>query len=795
MMKHLTKLLSLMLVLSLILSLSPKVFAEEETALVETVPQETVLEENGFTYTVENGEATVVKGPRGQFETLEIPETLGGYPVTALGDSAFYSVGYDTRTQAVTLVIPDTVHTFGKNCFTNNTEIGSLNIPKSLSSVGTSCFKNTNLSFDSLTLNLTHLGSEAFYGVQINNLVLGEGLTIIGAYAFSNCKIQSLTLPHSVKDIKDYAFYFCLLTDLTIPEGIENIYCSAFAHNAIHTVNLPDSLLYIGSQVFEDNDLQQVTLPKNLEYLSGSAFNGNESLTKLEIPESLIFCAFGSSNDIEITGPADNIAVAFCLINRKPYRDVATGELLPAPETVTEDGIEYKICGEIAVVTSYNHSEMPKDLVIPATVSGKPVMAIWERALSGIPSESVTLPEGITFIGAGALSYCDNLSVAYFPESLQCINQQIFRKSDLLFLYVPSQIKYLVYPQPEPYLGSDPAIILCDPTNKLAEEYRYNTHIVFIEEERQYLLYDQGLYSTADGKTLRLDKMLARKEAYVPDYINEMPVTELLPQAIYSNEAICDVYFGNCITAIPKDIFVRFNPGHIYFPPSVTAIDEMFLSGDRISDFYMVVHEGTYAHHYAIIHDMRSIVIPKMRFTDVKPGSWYYDSVKYVFENGLMQGTSSTRFDPHGTMTRAMLAQVLFNLAGDESSSYPCPFTDVPRDSWYAKAVSWAAWCELVNGVTSTEFKPNDPVTREQMVTIFYRFANALQLDTSGRADLSGYEDDQKISGYATDAFSWAVEAGIINGVTDTKLDPKGLSNRAQVATVIARFMQWFSAQ
>ena len=182
-------------------------------------------------------------------------------------------------------------------------------------------------------------------------------------------------------------------------------------------------------------------------------------------------------------------------------------------------------------------------------------------------------------------------------------------------------------------------------------------------------------------------------------------------------------------------------------------------------------------------------------FWDVGSKDWFYDNVRYVAYNEYMTGTSATRFDPGSSMTRAMLVTVLYRMVGEpDVKSQKEPFTDVKSGTWYSDAVTWAYNTGVVKGVSETEFAPNTTITREQMVTIFYRYANYAGYDTSGRKGLSSFSDAKSISAYAQDAFAWAVDAGIINGFESkgTKtLQPQGTATRAQAAKIIQTFDDW----
>lgn len=177
-------------------------------------------------------------------------------------------------------------------------------------------------------------------------------------------------------------------------------------------------------------------------------------------------------------------------------------------------------------------------------------------------------------------------------------------------------------------------------------------------------------------------------------------------------------------------------------------------------------------------------------FTDVSVGSWYYDAVKYVYENGLMTGTSATLFSPNTTTTRGMIVTILYRLEGSPAVHSSAGFTDVPSGQWYTDAVNWAAANRIVDGYGNGKFGPMDPITREQMAAILYRYANDMGMDVTARADLSVYTDESDISAYAVEAMSWANAEGYITGTTATTLEPQGSATRAQVATILMRYAQ-----
>ena len=179
---------------------------------------------------------------------------------------------------------------------------------------------------------------------------------------------------------------------------------------------------------------------------------------------------------------------------------------------------------------------------------------------------------------------------------------------------------------------------------------------------------------------------------------------------------------------------------------------------------------------------------PAMPFVDIDENDWFYDVVLYAYENGLMTGTSADTFAPNQTTTRGMIVSMLARLEG-VTSAEDAGFADVAANDWYATAVNWAASVGVVNGYEDNTFRPNAPITREQMAAILYNYADYKGYDVSARADLSDYADAASISSWAEDVLAWANAEGLINGMTATTIDPQGATTRAQTAAMFERFL------
>lgn len=183
---------------------------------------------------------------------------------------------------------------------------------------------------------------------------------------------------------------------------------------------------------------------------------------------------------------------------------------------------------------------------------------------------------------------------------------------------------------------------------------------------------------------------------------------------------------------------------------------------------------------------------PSAAYTDVDTGAWYHSALDYVIANGIMSGYDAKTFDPNGTMTRAMLVTILGRSAGVKEADFTSTsFKDVEKNRWYSAYIEWASKNGIVNGYEDGAFRPNQGVTREEMVTILYRYwLKSGNQAESAKDALKDFADAASISDWAVDAMQWAIANGVVNGVGGGKLDPKGLASRAQVAKIIMVYLQ-----
>ena len=173
-------------------------------------------------------------------------------------------------------------------------------------------------------------------------------------------------------------------------------------------------------------------------------------------------------------------------------------------------------------------------------------------------------------------------------------------------------------------------------------------------------------------------------------------------------------------------------------------------------------------------------------FSDVSGGAWYAEAIQYVREHGIMNGTSATIFNPNGTVSRGQIAAILYRASGSPETSGGTDFTDVADTTYYADAVRWASTYGIVTGYVDGTFRPNNPITRQQLAAILWRYAGSPVAESS-----VDYADEADISAYADTAVDWARDTGIISGRDGNRFDPNGRATRAQAAVILYRYDTW----
>ncbi|MBQ6430967.1 MAG: S-layer homology domain-containing protein [Oscillospiraceae bacterium] len=453
----------------------------------------------------------------------------------------------------------------------------------------------------------------------------------------------------------------------------------------------------------------------------------------------------------------------------------------------TVDCVIYQIDpnAKTATVIGCIPEKLPDILELPETVDGCSVTKIAAGGLSPLHSHGLILPDTLTCIEENAIDtdesnadlficmpdnevtiasgYIQNFYVNYcfLPESFQ-LSAECLYPAEIIFSSCVGYEKHKVY------MG----------------EYQHLVTVDGIMDER-LMLSRSGVYRLDDGEYT----MILLSDGYpVPDAIAGIPVTRVAASC-----EIDDIYIvlGENVRVVEDGAFVAwawFNADYIYVPACIEYLPADYYP--TYSPCTMYGTSGGYAEQYAKEHGLLFEDPEKTPFTDVPETAWFFPYVHDVYWYGLMNGTSATTFEPNATTTRAMVVQVLYNLAGEDIGYYNV-FTDVKQNDWFSKAVIWAYAAGVSTGTSETTFSPNDSVTREQLAAFLYRFTTLCGFDCKERGDLSKFTDKNQISSYATDAIAWAVGVGIINGTSPTTVAPKNNATRAEIAAMLCRLLDY----
>ena len=540
------------------------------------------------------------------------------------------------------------------------------------------------------------------------------------------------TVPDGIKIIYGFAFMNCSsLTGITISDGVTGICWRAFSGcSSLASVTLPDSLTDIGSLAFENcSSLTDVTIPGSVSNIYTGAFSGCTNLNGMWVADSnLVFCS-------------DEYGVLFN--KNKTELIQAPGSILGAyriPDSVTKIGEE-----------AFYGCKRLTGVMIPNSVTH-----IDLGAFSNCSSlTSVTIPDSVTNIYPWAFDHCSSLTAI----NVSAGNRAYASENGVLF--TKDRTKLVTYPCGK----KDPAYKIPEGVTSIGKWAFYgcsNLTNVTIPEG----LKDIGWYAFMDCSNLESVTLSAT-------------VTSIDDGAFCDCRSLTSVSFSGNAPSLGYHVFyMSTDEGQEIIIPGLTIY---FIEGKR----------GWTTPTWNGVHTVCREKEPDdkpVEFVDVAKKAWYYEAVEYAVTNGLMNGVGNDRFDPEGSMTRAMLVTVLWRYEG-EPEAPANTFSDVKAGSWYFDAVSWAAANNIVGGVGNNKFDPDGNITREQMATILYRYCNGKGIDTSKQASISGFPDAGKVSSYAQTAMQWAVAERLVNG-SDGKLLPQGNATRAQVATILMRFIE-----
>ena len=717
-----------------------------------------------------------------------------------------------------------------------------ITIPESITSIGQSAFRGCiNLMNLEIPDKVTSIGSGAFFGCESleGTLKVPDGVKKIESETFAGCRsVTAISIPKSVQIIGSMAFHSCMsLTALEIPDGVLSIGEGAFTQcNNLTSVIIPDSLINVGKFVF-----QRCTKLMDL-YYAGTEEQWKNLTSGLGdlLPEKTMVHVNATGPDNPgntLTKPTKtytvNIQVDGCgtISGNGTYQEGALITVIATPSEGydfnywSENGIvrsyqekyEFEVTGDIVLVAHFREKKVEHTITF-ATNGGSKINDLTVSAGTTVDlTKYIPIKEGYTFAGW----YSDSKLTTAVTSLKLTGDTTVYAKwtpaeytltfatnggskiNDLpvsagttvdLTKYIPTKEGYT-------FAGwySDSKLTTAVTSLKLTADT--TVYAKWIPAEYTLTFATNGGSKINDlpvsaGTTVDLTKYIPIKEGYTfAGWYSDSKLTT----AVTSLKLTGDTTVYAKWTPAEYTLTFATNGG--------SKINDLPVSMDTTVDLrqYVPVREGyDFVGWYAdrklttpvtvlqltedtIVYakwEETSVTLP---FYDVASDDWFYEDVAYVYENGLMNGMGEGQFGPQGTTTRGMIVTILYRQAGSPAASGN-PFTDVDPGQYYAEPIAWAASHGIVNGISATTFAPDAPITREQMATILYRYAQYQGEDVSDQGNLSAFADADTISAYAKQAMAWANGAGLINGVEGNRLNPTGQAVRCQAAAILHRF-------
>lgn len=538
-------------------------------------------------------------------------------------------------------------------------------------------------------------------------------------------------------------------------------------------------------------NIKTVIIGSDVTRIGRQAFRGCTNLSKIDIPDTLI--NIGNLAFLETAFHNDSKNWEnnqFCLGNRLiDVKNISS-------HIIVNQGIEY-ICdgafsdnqnitgitipnGVISIADNAFAHCFIKNITLPDSITGIGRYAFQYCAFL----ESVNIPEGVTKINWGTFSFCGRLKNIVIPKSITIIEDSAFYSCDNLeSVLIPYSVKNIG----EDAFSECPNLTITCYKNSYAHQYAEANSIKYtlIQCDHGFTDYEiveptctEDSYKTAycDNGCGASDTVVIEGSALGHSFTNYEVITELTCTENGSKEAFCENGCGE------KDIITEEAQGHT--PGEWIVIEE------PTYDF-----EGHKIQNCTVCSEvLNTETIPTLiyeGFPDVWENSWYAEGVEYCFKQGYIMGTDKGIFDPNAELTREQFVVILARVAGAKLSEYSeSTFTDVKADSWYGASVIWANENGYVNGIGNGKFGVGQPLTREQLATMFYRYAEKQGLNVEEKAELSYCEDADSISTWALDACAWAIKAELLGSTSEnaTILSPQMTVTRAQAAKIFMSY-------
>ncbi|MBE6686090.1 MAG: hypothetical protein E7591_02550 [Ruminococcaceae bacterium] len=670
--------------------------------------------------------------------------------------------------------LPANIKVFGDYSVAFNA-IKEIEIPYGTEYIGYYALSGMDIKSLSIPDTVTFMDYGAFSGcTYLKDIDLGSGISVISGECFSECgAIESIDIPDNIVEIESYAFYACTsLRNIKMPEHLYKIGSGAFSDTSYYNshINWTQDALYINNVLLDYNGTEErFVLPSHIKGIAGSAFSGNESIITVEIPDTVqavgewAFSGCTSLKNVNIPEGVERIG-AYC------FYECEALTKFEMPDSV-------KIVESYAFLSSGIYKDKTNWEDGALYMNGH-IIAV-DKGLTG----TYVVKDGTKSVAGHAFAGCEKLSHIILPESVKNILYQAFVFcGNLKTVYIPGELDFMA----KNVFGDDPTVICYANSyvHKLALEEGWPFKLICKEHIFTNYVDDNNTTCTQNGtKTAYCDNGCGASDtieientAFGHSFTNYVTISELGCTVNGVKEAVCD---NGCGT---KDVLTEEAQGHKTGEWEITKDPDYYNLGCKIQKCTVCTE---------VINTESIPVLDYDGFPDVWENSWYAEGVEYCYKHGYITGTDKGIFNPNGKLTREQFVVILARVAGADLEEYKeSPFTDVSVDIWYGASVIWANSEGIINGIGNGRFGKGQPMTREALATMLYRYAKTQGINTDKRAALSYCEDAEDISEWAHEACAWAVNAGLLGSTSETVniLSPKVTVTRAQAAKIFMYF-------
>lgn len=744
--------------------------------------------------------------PEGDYpKEIVIPRNIGDTEVRSIGDFAFEGC---SKLERVT--IPDSVESIGTLAFDGCTNLKSVTIPDSVRSIGVGAFDGCS-KLESVTIpdGVTSIGAGVFSGcaslTQIDVSNSNTAYSSIDGVLYDKSGSTIVAMPGGIKgtysiakstnSIGDGAFMGCTeLRDIVIPNSVTSIGKKAFLGcTGLLQINIPNTVTSIGEDAFcECKGLTSISIPSGVEAIAGYVVNRCTELVDITIPNSVrsigmaAFYGCSKLSNVYFVGtPAEWAGISI-----GDYNDTLNGKVVYVPITyqIPANSI-YN--GETKSATVTKNDAALGDITVKYYDAGG-------QLLNSAPKNAGTYTVKVDIAGNDNYREVVDYKIGTFTIEKA-------KMTPTITLTAPEKNKI---PQREITAEEYTATVAWSPEiaegEKFAKSTEYTATITIIPTANYTPEGVETSDFSVEGATSvtieNIENGIATVKALFPKTAGStgggggggVPSYNVVFDTDGGNRVASQTVTKNSKAEEPAEpVKDGFKFGGWYSDKEFTAEFNFNTCITKNITLYAKWLKTEYEPE-ATEEPTEEPTVKEWKnpFSDVSEYDWFYNSVKFANENSLMDGTEETTFKPNENVTRGMLVTILYRAEGEPAVNKSIPFADVAADSYYRDAVIWAQQNGIVNGVTENEFLPNENITREQMAAVIYRYAQFKGYDVTVGEDTNilSYADFGEISEYAIESLQYAVGSGLIQGKTDSTLNPKDCATRAELAAILQRF-------